>query len=168
MTVPASLRPRFLACLPLLALALAGCATVPARLPVGSSRGQALQQLGQPTATYPMPGGGERLQYSRQPSGYQVNNVDLDSGGHVVAIVQALDDPVFNSPIVVGKWREADVLRAYGKPYQVTRVTSFDGPVWSWQFMDLSTPRLFYVFFDPDGDVAPFFAGVNPNILNVY
>ncbi len=166
MTVPVVLRP--LAWLPLLVLALAGCATDPSRLPLGSTRAQALQQVGKPTATYPMPGGGERLQYSRQPSGFQVNNVDLDAAGRVVAITQALDDPVFNSPIVVGQWREADVLRAFGKPHQVTRVTSFDGAVWSWQFKDLSTPRLFYVFFDPAGVVVRYFAGDNPDILNVY
>lgn len=153
--------------LPLMGLAIAGCATDPSRLPLGSTRAEAVQQMGQPTATYPMPGGGERLQYSRAPSGYQVNNVDLDAAGRVVAVTQALDNPIHDSPIVIGQWREADVLRTFGRPYQVTRVTSFGGPIWSWQFMDLSMPRLFYVYFDPDGVVVRYFAGDSPNILNV-
>lgn len=66
-------------------VAVSGCATDPARLPIGSTRAQALQQLGKPSATYPLPGGGERLQYSREPAGYQVDNVDLDAAGRVVA-----------------------------------------------------------------------------------
>lgn len=51
--------------------------------------------------------------------------------------------PLYNNPIQIGKWNEADVLRACGKPYQITRVASFDGVVWSWQYMDNYMPRLF-------------------------
>ncbi|RZL87413.1 MAG: hypothetical protein EOP82_26750 [Variovorax sp.] len=144
------------------ALALAACASDPARLPLGSTRADALQKLGKPTATYPLPGGGERLQYSREPEGYEVNNVDLDAAGRVVAVRSALANPIFDSPIEIGKWREADVLRTFGKPYQVTRVESFDGKIWSWQFMDNYVPRLFYVYFNPEGVVVRYFAGDNP------
>ena len=45
-----------------LLVALSGCALDPTRLPLGSTRAETLQKLGQPTATYAMPGGGERLQ----------------------------------------------------------------------------------------------------------
>ena len=79
-----------------LLLALSGCALDPTRLPLGSSRAETLHQLGQPSATYPLPGGGERLQYSRAPSGFAVNNVDLDAGGRVVSIRQELEDGMFD------------------------------------------------------------------------
>ncbi|HEY2257337.1 MAG TPA: hypothetical protein VGI11_17005 [Variovorax sp.] len=156
---------RSLSALPALAAAmtLAGCATDPTRLPLGSARAEALKELGKPTATYPMPNGGERLQYSREPSGFQVDNVDLDAAGRVIDIREELTAPDVNSPIVAGQWREADVLRTYGRPYRVGRVFSFDGVIWSWQFMDHNEPRLFHVFFDPDGVVDHYFAGDNPN-----
>lgn len=143
---------------------LAGCATDPARLQIGSTRAQALQQLGKPSATYPLPDGGERLQYSREPAGYQVDNVDLDAAGRVVAVRSMLNYPLYNNPIQIGKWAKADVLRAYGKPYQVTHESSFDGVVWSWQYMDNYMPRLFYVYFNPAGVVTRFDTGENSAI----
>ncbi|MGJ7506236.1 hypothetical protein [Variovorax sp. GT1P44] len=139
---------------PVLALLLAACASDPSRLAVGSSRAQALQQLGKPTATYPLPDGGERLQYSTEPYGYEVNNVDLNAAGQVVAVRSELAAPLVNNPIQIGKWREADILRTYGKPFQVTRVDSFDGTIWSWHIQQNYLPYLFYVYFDPAGVVV--------------
>ena len=65
---------------------LSGCAGEPTRLPLDSTRAETLQRLGPPTATYALADGGERLQYSRAPAGFEVNNVDLDKGGRVVSI----------------------------------------------------------------------------------
>ena len=134
-----------------LGLLLTGCASDPSRLPTGTSRAQALQQLGQPKATYPLPDGGERLQYSTEPYGYEVNNVDLNAAGKVVAVRSELAAPMVNNPIQIGKWRDADILRTYGKPFQVTHVESFDGTVWSWHIQQNYMPYLFYVYFDPAG-----------------
>jgi hypothetical protein len=142
-----------------LMLALAGCASDPSRLPLGTSRAQALQQLGTPTATYPLPGGGERLQYSRAPAGYEVNNVDVDASGRVVSIRQELHDSLFDSTVKTDFWTEADVLRTYGRPFEITRVTSFDGVVWTWHYKSMNTPRLFYVYIDPDGVVSRYHTG---------
>ncbi len=141
--------------------ALASCASEPTNLPLGTSRGEALQRLGQPTAVYPLPGGGERLQYSRAPAGFEVNDVDLDAAGRVVAIRQMLDDRAFDRDIHpgVGLWREADVLRSYGRPYAVTRVSSFDGVVWSWHYKSMNTRRLLYIYIDPQGVVARYHTG---------
>jgi hypothetical protein len=154
------------AALPLI-LALAACASNPSRLQLGTTRAQALQQLGAPTATYPMPNGGERLQYSREPEGYEVTNVDLDAAGRVVAVIPELADPTLNSPIQIGTWREADVLRTFGKPYQISHVESFDGVIWSWQIIDQNQPRLFYVYFDPAGVVVRYLTGNNPALARV-
>ena len=87
-----------LAALALLLAACAGCASDPTRLPLGTHRApRRCSAWATPTATYPLPGGGERLQYSRAPSGFEVNNVDLDASGHVVSIRQELDDGLFDS-----------------------------------------------------------------------
>ena len=136
-----------------LLVALSGCALDPTRLPLGSTRAETLQKLGQPTATYPMPAGGERLQYSRAPSGFAVNNVDLDAGGRVVSVRQELDEALFGSTIQSGAWRTEDVLRSYGRPFEVSRVTAFDGEVWAWRYRALNNPRLLYIYIGPDGRV---------------
>ena len=133
---------------------LAGCASDPSRLPLGSSRAEALQRLGPPTATYPMPASGERLQYSRGPSGFQVSNVDVDATGKVVSVRQELADGMFDSTVKVNEWHVPDVLRSYGRPFQITRVYAYDGDVWAWHYRSNNTPRLFYIYVDPDGLVT--------------
>lgn len=143
------------------ALGLAGCAGEPTRVARGTSKSDALQQLGAPTAMYPLPGGGERLQYSRAPAGFEVSNVDLDAGGRVVSIRQELDDRLFDRTIQpgVGVWREADVLRTYGRPLEITRVSAFDGVIWTWRYKMMNTPRLLHIYVDPAGVVQRYHTG---------
>lgn len=139
--------------------ALVGCASEPTRLPLGTSRDQALQQLGRPTATYPLPNGGERLQYSRAPMGFEVSNIDVDAGGRVVSVRQELYEGLFDSTIKPGVWRVDDVLRSYGRPYEITRVTSFEGDVWTWRYKSMNTRRLLYIYVGPDGVVDRYHTG---------
>ncbi|MEJ8858310.1 hypothetical protein WKW79_27330 [Variovorax robiniae] len=134
-----------------LAGVLAGCAGEPTRLPLDSTRAETLQRLGPPTATYALADGGERLQYSRAPAGFEVNNVDLDRSGKVVSITQELDEGLFGNTIQPGVWRVPDVLRTYGRPYEISRVTSFKGDVWSWRYKWHNTIRLLYIYVDPQG-----------------
>ncbi len=141
------------------ALALMGCASEPTRIPLGTSRAQALQQLGTPTATYALPQGGERLQYSRAPMGFEVSNIDVDASGNVVSVRQELFEGLFDSTIKPGVWRVEDVLRTYGRPYEITRVTSFYGDVWSWRYKSLNTRRLLYIYVRPDGVVDHYNTG---------
>lgn len=136
---------------------LAGCASEPQWVPPGAPRAEVLQRLGAPTATYPLPAG-ERLQYSRQPAGFEVNNVDLDASGRVVAVTQELDEGRFGQ-ILVDQWRVADVLRAFGRPEEISRVWSFQGDVWQWRYRQLSTPRLLYIYIDPQGVVRRYHTG---------
>lgn len=145
----------------LVAALLAGCAGEPTRLAMGSSREGTLRELGAPTAAYAMPGGGERLQYSRAPAGFEVNNVDLDASGRVVSVRQELDERLFDRTIQpnVGRWREADVLRTYGRPFEITQVSSFDGTIWSWRYKWQNSPRLLYIYIDPTGVVQRYHTG---------
>jgi len=149
----------FLAAAALAAGLLAGCASEPTRLPLGVSRAEALQRLGAPTATYPLAGGGERLQYSRQPAGFDVNNVDLDATGRVVAVSSVMSDAWFDREIRVDAWRVPDVLRTFGPPEQITRVFSFQGDVWQWRYLQLNSPRLLFIYIDPQGVVRRYHTG---------
>lgn len=137
---------------------LAACASDPTRLPLGVSRGDALQQLGQPTAIFAL-ADGERLQYSRLPAGFEVSNVDLDAAGRVRSVRQELDERLFASTIQTGVWREADVLRTYGRPFEIDRVSSFDGMVWTWRYKAINERRLLYIYINPEGLVERYHTG---------
>ena len=147
-----------------LAFAAAGCAE-PMRIATGTPRAEVLQRLGQPTALYPM-GQVERLQYSRAPAGTEVTNIDVDAGGKVVAVTQVLDEGRFAHDIRPDVWREADVLRTYGRPEEVTRVSSFDGVVWSWRYKWINAPRLLYIYLDPQGVVRRWHTGDDLRYFN--
>lgn len=146
------LRPAAASLLVISMLVLAGCVSDPARLAPGVSRDQALQQLGAPTAVYALPTG-QRLQYSREPAGWTVTNVDVDASGRVVAVTQALNEALFDRTIKPGVWREADVLRTYGRPFEISQVASFEGVVWAWHYRAINEPRLLYIYIDPQGVV---------------
>jgi hypothetical protein len=139
-------------------LLIAACASDPARLPLGGTRDQVLQQLGPPTAIYPDKSG-ERLQYSRGPLGFEVTNVDIDSTGRVRSVTQELDEGLFDRTIQPGSWREQDILRTYGRPYEITRVLAFDGTVWTWRYRHINDRRLLYVYVDQTGVVDHFNVG---------
>lgn len=150
---------RSLAVLSVAGLLLAGCASEPTWLQPGTSRAEALQKLGPPTAAYALAQGGERLQYSRQPMGFEVSNVDLDAQGRVLGVTQVMDELLFARDIQVDAWRVPDVLRTYGRPEQVTRVSSFDGDVWQWRYKQINNPRLLYIYIDRQGVVRRYHVG---------
>ncbi|RZL65239.1 MAG: hypothetical protein EOP81_05105 [Variovorax sp.] len=144
------------ALMPLLAavvLGLAGCASEPTRIAPGTPAAETLQRLGPPTGRYALPGGGERLQYSRAPAGSEVTNIDVDATGRVVSVVQVLQEIRFHQDIQVGNWRQADVLRTYGRPFEITRVSSFNGLIWTWRYKSINAPRLLHIYIDPAGVV---------------
>jgi hypothetical protein len=144
--------------------ALAGCAD-PTGAVIGSSRADVLKRLGSPTSTYPL-GAAERLQYSRAPAGTEVTNIDIGAGGQVVAVTQVLDEGRFPLDIQTDRWREADVLRTYGRPEEVSRVSAFDGTVWSWRYRQLNNPRLLYIYLDPQGVVRRWHTGDDLRYFN--
>ena len=151
--------PRTAACATaLVAALLAGCASDPSRVQPGAGRDQVLEQLGPPTAVYRTPTG-DRLQYSRGPAGFQVSNIDLDTSGRVRSVRQELDEGLFGSTIRPGDWRVEDVLFTYGSPFERTRVTSFDGTVWSWRYLHINNRRLLYIYVDPAGRVDHYSVG---------
>lgn len=130
---------------------LVGCAS-PAKEPLGASRQDVAQRLGQPTAVYPRAEGGERWQYSELPAGVQVYNLDFDAAGRLVANAAALTQQWLEQ-IPIGQWTVADVRYWLGTPQRVDRVARFDGEVWVYRFTQLSDPRFAYIYIDPSGTV---------------
>lgn len=142
---------------------LSACASDPARLPLGMTKSQAMQQLGAPTAVYAL-AAGERLQYSRMPMGREVTNVDLDASGNVASVTQELDERYFDKNIQVDRWTQQDVLRTYGPPYEITQVTSFTGNIWSWRYRQINNPRILYIYIDPQGVVRRYHTADDPTV----
>ena len=129
---------------------LSACAGNPDAIPAGTQRDVVLATLGQPTAVWPL-AGGERLQYSNQPWGQQVYNVDLNSSGRVATTAQVMTQAAF-AAVQVDAWRTQDVLRAFGKPALVGRVYSFDGIIWTYRYAEpFGLNKQFHVFMDASG-----------------
>lgn len=142
------MRPLLLSMIP--AALLAACATV-ATVPVGATRDQVLAQAGRPTRVYPLPDGGQRLQYSLQPEGQYAYDIDLDASGHVVASRQVLTEANFQR-IVPGQWTLASVEQEFGPPAKVDRVASFDGRVLTYRWYN-GNDMFWFVYVDRDGVV---------------
>ena len=131
---------------------LSACAAAPSGVPIGTSREATLTALGQPTAVWTL-NGGERLQYSGQPWGQQVYNVDLDRSGRVATTSQVMAPAAF-AAVQNDVWTTQDILRAFGKPALVAQVHSFDGIVWSYRYAEpFGLNKQFHVFIDTSGRV---------------
>ena len=140
---------------------LAACA-MPEKIAPGTPAAEVLQSLGAPTGRYPLPAGGERLQYSRQPSGQQVFNVDLDSQGKVTRVEQVLNEALFAQRIQPDQWTRDDVLREYGAPARTMGVHNFEGVIWVWRYADGPVWRLLYIDVDRGGVVRHYSVGDEP------
>jgi hypothetical protein len=140
-------------------LLLGGCASEPTRIVPGTTAAETLQRLGPPTGRYPLTGGGERLQYSRMPAGYEVIDIDVDASGKVVSVTQVLNEARFGHDIKVNQWRQNDVVAFYGRPYEISRVSSFDGAVWTWRYKAVNERRMLYIYIDPTGVVRRYHTG---------
>ncbi len=134
-----------------LALLLAGCSLMPERMPMGATRGEIESRLGQPTAVHAL-ADGTRLQYSRQPAGQQVYNLDLDATGRLRQTEQVMDAGWLQR-IPVDQWTRQDALLHLGRPALVERVASFDGDLWTYRFQETTGPRQVHLYLDAAGVV---------------
>lgn len=146
--------------------ALAGCAGFPYggyTIAPGTPREAVIARSGPPTRVVPLPGGGERLQYSLQPLGREAWMVDVDASGRVVRAWQALT--IENFDRIQPGWTQADVAREFGPPARIDGVTSWDGPVWTYLWRDVvNTDMFFWVYFDRRGIVGRAHPGMDlPN-----
>jgi len=140
-------------------LGLAGCANEPTRIQPGTTAAETLQRLGAPTGRYPLNNGGERLQYSRMPAGFEVTDIDVDAAGKVASVTQVLSEARFGHDIKVDQWRQSDVMAFYGPPYEINRVSAFDGVVWTWRYKAVNERRMLHIYIDPTGVVRRYHTG---------
>ncbi|MBS0390590.1 MAG: hypothetical protein JSS19_16725 [Proteobacteria bacterium] len=134
-----------------LAALLAGCA-VPEWQKPGTPEADILRSMGRPTLTEPLPGGGERLLYSRQPAGPQVYRMDFDAERRLVGVTQVLTLESFQA-LRNDVDRRDDVRRMFGPPARVEKVARFNGDIWTYRILDNGNPRQAHVHLDPEGVV---------------
>jgi hypothetical protein len=112
-----------------------GCATLaPGLLKPGTPISDARQVFGGPTAEYPLPDGGTRLEFRRGRFGKQTWMLDFDREGRLVKSEQVLTWPNFTK-IVPGMTRE-DVLFRIGHPADVFRVQWQKLHVWNYRWFE--------------------------------
>ena len=130
--------------------ALGGCALgrySPSGVPAGSPRDEILRLMGPPTATYTMPDGHERLEYTRQPAGRHTFMIDLDAGGHLARWENVLDEHHFAA--IVAGMRPPDVLRLIGPPSFTARYARpLPGTTWNYRFDTIQRCIVFQVDFN--------------------
>ena len=80
-------------------------------------------------------------------------------GERMILTGQVLDERRFDHDIQVDKWRQNDVMAFYGRPYEIRRVTSFDGNVWTWRYKSVNERRLLHIYIDPAGVVRRYHTG---------
>ena len=136
------------------AVVLAGCAhpwnTV--NIAPGTPREQVIAQAGQPVRVLPLPGGGQRMQYTLQPLGRYAFMVDLDPAGRVTSARQVLTAPNFQR-IEAGRWTRDDVEREFGPPAMIEHVGSFQGDVLAYRWAEHNEPMFYWVYVDASGVV---------------
>ena len=132
---------------------VAGCAFPgfgAAGVQAGQSREQVIASAGRPTATVPLPGGGQRLQYSLQPMGQQAWMVDLDAAGKVTSARQVFTATEFQR--IQPGWSRADVEREFGAPARDEHVGSWNGPIMTYRWYE-DRDMFWHVYLDPQGVV---------------
>ncbi len=137
----------WLSCL-LAALMLAGCAMPPTQVDLkpGATMAEITAQLGRETASYPLPNGGKRLEFSGR--GARTFMVDVDASGRLVEWNQVLNEDNFRN-IVPGMTRE-QVLMTLGQPSNVAPGGRQGGQVWSYNFQNTQC-QWFQVSIGDDG-----------------
>lgn len=130
------------------ALALGACASTSVQ--PGMSRGEVVTRMGQPSSVLPLEAG-TRLQYSRQPAGQQVFNVDLDASGRVVQFRQMLVAEEFQR-IGLGQWTRADVERSFGPPAFVEHAAHWPGDILTYRWSN-GQDLFYWIYLDANNVV---------------
>jgi hypothetical protein len=119
-------------CIAAATLLLACAAPGPGDLKPGASVDEVKAQLGRETASYPLPDGGKRLEFSGR--GARTYMVDIDASGRMIQWVQVLNETNFRN-IMPGMTR-VQVLMTLGQPSNVAPGGRQGGEVWSYNFQN--------------------------------
>ncbi len=125
---------------------VSGCALHPiSSVSPGMARDEVVSRMGKPGAVVAL-SQGARLQYSGQPGGQYAFMVDLDASGRVLSVRQVLNARDF-ARIGLGQWTREDMLREFGRPAFVERVTSWPGDILTYRWYD-QQDMFYWVYLD--------------------
>ena len=123
---------------------------------------EARAALGRPTADVQLPGGGTRLQYSRQPFDQAVWNADFDALGKLARVEQVMTDAAF-ARVQSGKDTRTEVLRDFGPPAQEFQFKLRDESAWMYRYYTFGNFKAaMFIYFDPAGVVKRTEPGLDP------
>jgi hypothetical protein len=128
---------------------LCACATsyAPTGIRAGDARARVVDTMGAPAATYTLPDGHERLEYSHMPDGLQTWMIDLDASGRVVRWEQVLDETHFGA--IGAGLTETEVLRMIGPPSMRGHYwRPVEATTWSYRFQTAQRCIVFQLSFD--------------------
>ena len=116
-----------------LTASLVACAGLrpPGALPVGTPIAEARQGFG-PSAEYPLPGGGTRLEFRQGSFGRQTYMLDFDAGGRLVSTQQVLTPANFEA--IRPGMSQQEVLARIGQPAYTFPVGWQQLQVWNYRF----------------------------------
>jgi hypothetical protein len=146
-----------------LALALPACAPLFRQPPPpGAPLAEVTAKLGQPAASYPLPDGGQVLEYRGQPMGQFQHMARMGPDGRLLSFDQVLTSENF-AKVKIGQWTKDDILRNYGRPAEVSRVAFHNYEVWSYRYKEAGVwNSLMSVHFDQQGVVQQMLNGPDP------
>jgi len=132
-----------------LAFSLSACAPLFRQPPpVGAPLAEVTAKLGQPAASYPLPDGGQVLEYRGQPMGQFQHMARIGPDGRLLSFEQVLTSENF-AKVKIGQWTKDDILRNYGRPAYRYK----EAGVWN---------SLMSVHFDQQGVVQQMLNGPDP------
>lgn len=145
-------------------IVLAGCAApflrqAPA---VGEPVAAVTAKQGQPTNTYPLPDGGQALEYATGPMGQFTWMARIGPDGRMASWEQVLTGEKF-ATLKIDRATKADVLRTIGRPAETSRIAMRNYEVWSYRYKEAGVwNSLMHVHFDQDGVVRMMQNGPDP------
>lgn len=143
-------------------LLLGGCAGLMRQAPtVGDSAEMVQQKMGAPTAIYGA--GNDRLfEYATGPMGQQTYMAHIGADGRMTSYEQVLTSEKF-ATIKIDSATKDDVLRAVGRPAEMSRVALRNYEVWSYRYKEAGVwNSLMHVHFDQQGVVRQMMNGPDP------
>ena len=141
---------------------LGGCAGLIRQAPtVGDSAEMVQQKMGTPTAIYGA--GNDRIfEYATGPMGQQTYMAHIGADGRMTSYAQVLTSEKF-ATIKIDAATKEDVLRAVGRPAEMSRVALRNYEVWSYRYKEAGVwNSLMHVHFDQQGVVRQMMNGPDP------
>jgi hypothetical protein len=119
-----------------LILSLSACSPLVRRTPaVGAPLAEVTAKLGKPDAVYPEPDGGQVLEYRGQPMGQFQHMARIGPDGRLLSYEQVLTSENF-ARVGISRWTRDDILRHFGRPFEVSRDRATGDEVWSYRYKE--------------------------------